>query len=176
MVLDPVGEVGAAGEERLEEGALRDRARDLGRDDGRLGADHRHLGDAVLLQDRDRLGDRLGGVGVHEVGQLPGLPSQHLADGLVATSPSVGKPYCASHSSLKTLVRYPRPESGSRTTITASSPSGVPASSSATCRAAYAAIPEDPPTSIASSRARRRVKANESASETSITRSATVRS
>jgi len=41
---------------------------------------------------------------------------------------------------------------------------------------AKAAMPEEPPTSSASSRAWRRVKANESASETSMMRSATVRS
>ena len=60
--------------------------------------------------------------------------------------------------------------------MTAFSPSGVPASSSASCFAAYAAIPDEPPTSSASSRASRRVYANESASETSMIRSATSRS
>ena len=50
------------------------------------------------------------------------------------------------------------------------------ASSWASWRAANAAMPDEPPTSIASSRASRRVNANESPSETSITRSAMVRS
>ena len=74
---------------------------------GRLGADDGHLRDGVLLQDRDRLGDGLAGVGVHQVGQPAVLAAQHLADGLgaVAVGRAVGKPYCASHSSLKTLVR-----------------------------------------------------------------------
>ena len=49
-------------------------------------------------------------------------------------------------------------------------------SSWASCTAANAAIPEEPPTSSASSRASRRVKANESASETSMIRSAMSRS
>ena len=60
--------------------------------------------------------------------------------------------------------------------MTASSPSGVPASSWASTLAASAAMPEDPPTNSASVRASRRVMANESASETSMIRSATLRS
>jgi hypothetical protein len=36
--------------------------------------------DGVLLEDRDRLGDGLVRVGVHEVGQPPVLAAQHLAD------------------------------------------------------------------------------------------------
>ena len=83
MVLDAVGELGVAGEQRVEDGALRDRTRDLCGHDRRLGADDGHLADAVLLEDVDGLGDGLGGVGVHEVGQLAGLAAQHLADGAV---------------------------------------------------------------------------------------------
>ena len=106
MVLDPVGQVRVAGEERVEQRPLRDRAGDLGRHDRRLGADDGHLRDAVLLEDRDGLGDGLGGVGVHQVGQPARLAAQHLADGLLGRSRRrVAKPYCASHSSLKTLVR-----------------------------------------------------------------------
>ena len=107
VVLDPVGEPGGAGEQRVEQRPVGDRAGDLGGHDRRLGADDRHLRDGVLLQDRDRLGDGLAGVGVHQVGQPAVLAAQHLADGLASgrAAPSVGKPYCASHSSLKTLVR-----------------------------------------------------------------------
>ena len=83
VVLDAVGHLGGAGEQRVEQRALRHRARDLGGHDRRLGADDGHLADAVLLQDVDGLGDGLAGVGVHEVGQLAGLAAQHLADGAV---------------------------------------------------------------------------------------------
>ena len=39
-------------------------------------------------------------------GRRPGLAAQHLADGLVGgRRVPLAKPYCASHSSLKTLVR-----------------------------------------------------------------------
>ena len=82
VLLDRVGEQGLAGEERVEQDALGDRAGHLGRHDRRLGADHGHLRDAVLLEDVHRLGDGLGRVGVHEVGQPAGLAAQHLADGL----------------------------------------------------------------------------------------------
>ena len=106
VLADAVGEPGRAGEEQVEQRPLGDRADDLGGDDRRLGADDRHLRDGVLLQDRDRLGDGLAGVGVHQVGQPPVLAAQHLADGLhVPLGASTGKPYCASQSSLKTLVR-----------------------------------------------------------------------
>ena len=54
----------------------------LGRHDRRLGADHGHLRDAVLLEDVHGLGDRLARVGVHEVGEPAVLAAQHLADGL----------------------------------------------------------------------------------------------
>ena len=60
--------------------------------------------------------------------------------------------------------------------MTASSASGWVSSSWASWIAANAAIPEDPPTSRPSSRASRRVIENESASETSMIRSAMLRS
>ena len=79
VLLDRVGEQGLAGEQLVEQHPVGHRAGDLGRDDRRLGADHGHLRHVVLLEDVHRLGDRLAGVGVHQVGQLAGLAAQDLA-------------------------------------------------------------------------------------------------
>ena len=59
---------------------------DLRGHDWWLGADDRHLGDAVLAQDVDGFANRLGGVRVHEGRQRPGgaFAGHHVADGLPA--------------------------------------------------------------------------------------------
>ena len=68
------------------------------------GGSARHLRDAVLLEDVHRLGDGLGRVGVHEVGQLPLLP-RSTSPTVCSSSAAGRKPYWPSHSSLNTLVR-----------------------------------------------------------------------
>ena len=82
MLLDPVGEAGRAGEQRVEQRLLVDRADHLAGGHRRLGADDRHLADAVLAEDVDRVADGLVRVGVHQRRRLAGLRAQHLADGL----------------------------------------------------------------------------------------------
>ena len=104
VVLDPVGQGRAPGEERLHEVPLDDGPGNLGGHDRRLGTDDGQLRDGVLAQDVDRLGQRLVGVGVYELRQLPPLARR--------TSPTVWpgdasdrKPYDVSHSSSKTFDR-----------------------------------------------------------------------
>ena len=80
-----------AGVQRVEQRPVGDRAGDLGGHDRRLGPDDGHLRDGVLLQDRDRLGDGLVGVGVHQVGQPAVLAAQHLADGLGLVALRLGR-------------------------------------------------------------------------------------
>ena len=67
---------------RLHEVPLDDGPGDLGGHDRRLGADDGQLRDGVLAQDVDRLGQRLVGVGVYELGQLPALGAQDVTHGL----------------------------------------------------------------------------------------------
>ncbi|CAI9398470.1 hypothetical protein HIDPHFAB_00001 [Nocardioides sp. T2.26MG-1] len=82
VLADRVGQPRRTRVEQVEQGPLRHRPDHLGGDDRRLGPHDRHLGDVVLLQDRDGLGDRLVRVRVHEVGQPAALAAQHLPDRL----------------------------------------------------------------------------------------------
>ena len=82
VLLDRVGQVRLAGEQRVEQVALADRADHLARHDRRLGLDHRHLRDAVLAQDLDRRRATVSfGWVCTRAGRSPALRAQHLADG-----------------------------------------------------------------------------------------------
>ena len=126
----------------------------------------------------DRLGDGLARVGVHQVGQPAVLAAQHLADGLD------GRSVVADREAVlrQPLVVEDLGEVAAAGVRQQHHDHGVLALGRAgelvrpAGFAAYAAMPDEPPTSSASSRASRRVNANESASETSMIRSATSRS
>ena len=107
VVLDLVGQLGVAGEQRVEQ--RRARRPSPATSAATIGGSARTTGiceTPYSWRICDRLGDRLAGVGVHQVGQLAVLAAQHLADGAAGRrARRSAKPYCASHSSLKTLVR-----------------------------------------------------------------------
>ena len=93
VLLDGVGELGAPGEEEVEQVSLPDRPGDLAEDDGWLGLDDRHLRDGVLAEDVDGVADGLGRMGVDERGQVATLGVEHVADGAVTvvTDEAVGR-------------------------------------------------------------------------------------
>ena len=83
MLVEGVRQRSAAREERIEQVALDHGADHLGRHDGWLRADNRHLRDAELSERVDRFADRLRRVCVDEGRQVTGLPAEHVADGAV---------------------------------------------------------------------------------------------
>ena len=168
MLLEAVRQLGPAREQRVEQVPLDDGAGHLRGHHRRLGAHDGHLGDVELAQVVRGVRHGLVGVCVHEGRDRPVLAAQHVADRrpLRRRQEAVaGHPGVVEH-----LAEVAAPAVGQQ-----DDDHGVRASSavsSAAIRsAATVAIPHDPPTSSASSRASRRVIANESVSETATMRS-----